>query len=145
MAIEVGEGNDATVEEQAAIMRSFLEGLVDAFDLDQDSPTRQKFLARLQGEIGKRGVIDVLRKGIKHGPHDVTLFYGTPTPGNVKATVTSRFYRNIACSCADPEKPFCSSLKLFPIMRSRVLVNSQGKVVRVCRSFEKQYCPISRG
>ena len=34
MAIEVGEGNDATVEEQAAIMRSFLEGLVDAFDLD---------------------------------------------------------------------------------------------------------------
>jgi spoIIIJ-associated protein len=26
--------NDATVEEQAAIMRSFLEGLVEAFDLD---------------------------------------------------------------------------------------------------------------
>ena len=31
---DAGEGNDATVEEQAAIMRSFLEGLVDAFDLD---------------------------------------------------------------------------------------------------------------
>jgi spoIIIJ-associated protein len=29
-----GTGMDATVEEQAAIMRSFLEGLVDAFDLD---------------------------------------------------------------------------------------------------------------
>ncbi|MEY2433889.1 MAG: spoIIIJ-associated protein, partial [Acidimicrobiaceae bacterium] len=29
-----GMGNDATVEEQAAIMRSFLEGLVEAFDLD---------------------------------------------------------------------------------------------------------------
>ena len=29
-----GNGMDATVEEQAAIMRSFLEGLVDAFDLD---------------------------------------------------------------------------------------------------------------
>lgn len=29
-----GSGMDATVEEQAAIMRSFLEGLVDAFDLD---------------------------------------------------------------------------------------------------------------
>ncbi len=27
---------------------------------------RQKFLARLQGEITRRGVIDVLRKGIKH-------------------------------------------------------------------------------
>ena len=29
-----GSGMDATVEEQAAIMRSFLEGLVEAFDLD---------------------------------------------------------------------------------------------------------------
>ncbi len=33
------------------------------------SPTRRKFLARLQGEITKRGVIDVLRGGVKHGPH----------------------------------------------------------------------------
>jgi type I restriction enzyme, R subunit len=58
---------------------------VAAFDLDNDSPTRQKFLARLQGEIGKRGVIDVLRNGVKHGAHDVDLFYGTPSPGNAKA------------------------------------------------------------
>src|SRR5205823_331859 len=28
------EGNDATVEEQAAIMRTFLEGLIEAFDLE---------------------------------------------------------------------------------------------------------------
>jgi type I restriction enzyme R subunit len=59
--------------------------LLAAFDLDQDSPTRQKFLARLQGEIGKRGVIDVLRHGIKHGQHDLDLFYGTPSVGNPKA------------------------------------------------------------
>jgi len=59
--------------------------LLAAFDLDNDSPVRQKFLARLQGEIGRRGVIDVLRHGVKHGPHDVTLFYGTPSPGNAKA------------------------------------------------------------
>lgn len=59
--------------------------LVEALDLDHDNPTRQKFLARLQGEISKRGTIDVLRKGIKHGSHEVTLFYGTPTPGNAKA------------------------------------------------------------
>jgi type I restriction enzyme, R subunit len=58
----------------------------DSLDLDQDSPTRRKFLARLQGEITKRGVIDVLRHGVKHGPHHLDLFYGTPTPGNVKAT-----------------------------------------------------------
>ena len=70
-------------------LRDFLQTtqplLVEAFELDQDGPVRRKFLARLQGEIAKRGVIDVLRKGVKHGPHEVDLFYGTPTPGNAKA------------------------------------------------------------
>ena len=33
----------------------------------------------------KRGVIDVLRNGVKHGPHHIDLFYGTPSPGNDKA------------------------------------------------------------
>ncbi len=56
-----------------------------ALDLGQDGPTRRKFLARLQGEITKRGTIDVLRHGIKHGSHDLDLFYGTPSPGNAKA------------------------------------------------------------
>jgi type I restriction enzyme, R subunit len=58
---------------------------LDAVDLDHDSSTRRKFLARLQGEVTKRGVIDVLRHGIKHGPHHIDLFYGTPSPGNPKA------------------------------------------------------------
>lgn len=52
---------------------------------DKTSMVRQKFLARLQGEITKRGVIDVLRKGIKHGPLSFDLFYGTPSPENTKA------------------------------------------------------------
>ncbi len=56
-----------------------------ALDLSEDGPTRRKFLARLQGEISKRGTIDVLRKGIKHGPHQIDLFYGAPTPGNAQA------------------------------------------------------------
>ena len=51
-------------------------------DLDSDSPVRRKFLARLQGEITKRGTINVLRKGIKHGPISLNLFYGTPSVGN---------------------------------------------------------------
>lgn len=59
--------------------------LVAALDLGNDSPTRQKFLARLQGEMSKRGVIDILRHGVKHGPHNVDLFYGSPSPGNIKA------------------------------------------------------------
>ena len=59
--------------------------VVDALNLDGDGPTRRKFLARLQGEISKRGTIDVLRHGLKHGPHHLDLFYGTPSPGNAKA------------------------------------------------------------
>jgi type I restriction enzyme, R subunit len=54
-------------------------------DLDDDTPTRRRFLSRLQGEITKRGTIDVLRNGLRHGSHDITLFFGTPSPGNEKA------------------------------------------------------------
>lgn len=68
-----------------AFVAATQEPLVDAFDLNNDSPTRQKFLARLQGEITKRGVIDVLRHGVKHGPHAIEFFFSTPTPGNIKA------------------------------------------------------------
>jgi len=39
----------------------------------------------LLGKISKRGTVDVLRRGIKHGPHHLDLFCGTPSPGNVKA------------------------------------------------------------
>jgi type I restriction enzyme, R subunit len=52
---------------------------------DAKDINRQKFLARLSNEIGKRGVIDVLRKGVDHGPLHFDLFYGTPSPGNAKA------------------------------------------------------------
>jgi type I restriction enzyme R subunit len=57
----------------------------DALELAHDTPKRTQFLHRLQGEIAKRGVIDVLRHGVKHGPVHYDVFYGTPTPGNVKA------------------------------------------------------------
>jgi len=57
--------------------------LTDANDAKDIS--RLKFLARLSGEIGKRGVIDVLRKGVDHGPVHFDLFYGTPSPGNARA------------------------------------------------------------
>ena len=54
-------------------------------DLSADSTTRTRFLARLKREIGNRGIVDVLRNGVKHGQNDVTLLYGTPTPGNTEA------------------------------------------------------------
>jgi len=59
--------------------------LAEAFDLSNDSPKRRQFLTRLEKEIASRGVIDVFRKGIKHGAHDLTLFYATPSPDNAKA------------------------------------------------------------
>ena len=59
--------------------------LADAFSLETDGPTRRQFLVRLEKEIGKRGVIDVLRKGVDHGPHHLQLFYNTPSSGNAKA------------------------------------------------------------
>ena len=46
---------------------------------------RLKFLTRLSSEIGKRGVIDVIRKGLEHGPVHFDLFFGTPSLGNAKA------------------------------------------------------------
>ena len=48
---------------------------------DAKDINRQKSLARLSNEIGKRGVIDLLRKGVDHGPLHFDLFYGTPSPG----------------------------------------------------------------
>jgi type I restriction enzyme R subunit len=53
---------------------------------DKKDIVRLKFFARLSSEIQKRGIIDVLRKGVKHGALSFDLFYGTPSPGNQKAT-----------------------------------------------------------
>jgi len=69
----------------SAFMGETQPEVAESLALDEDGPTRRKFLARLQGEISKRGTIDVLRHGIKHGAHDLDLFYGTPSAGNEKA------------------------------------------------------------
>ncbi len=70
-------------------LRAFLEATqpesAAALRLAEHSPTRRKFLARLQGEINKRGTIDVLRRGVRHGPHHLELFHGTPSAENETA------------------------------------------------------------
>jgi len=76
-----------------AFLRVTQPNVVETLSLDEDGPKRSQFLARLQGEIAKRGVIDALRKGVKDGPAHVDLFYGSPTPGNVRAE--ELFARNI--------------------------------------------------
>ncbi len=95
------EGDPADCDRDHAVdlakLLTFLKAtqpnVVEQLGVDADGPKRQQFLARLQGEIAKRGVVDVLRKGIKHGPASVDLFYGTPSPGNAKAA--ERFAANI--------------------------------------------------
>ena len=69
----------------AAFLRATQPDVAETSELDIDGATRRALLARIQGEISKRGTIDVLRHGIKHGPHNITLFYGTPSVGNSKA------------------------------------------------------------
>lgn len=76
-----------------AFVKATQPDAADALGLDEDVPKRLQFLHRLQGEIARRGVIDVLRNGVKHGPVSVELFFGTPSPGNQKAE--ERFAANI--------------------------------------------------
>ena len=76
----------------SAFLRATQPETAEALPLSEDGATRRKFLARLQGEISKRGTIDVLRHGIRHGAHEVDLFYGTPSAGNVQAQ--ERFEQN---------------------------------------------------
>lgn len=52
-----------------------------------------QFLNRLQGEIAKRGIIDVLRNGIKIYPASLVMFYMTPSEKNETAKML--FEQNI--------------------------------------------------
>ena len=52
---------------------------------DVTSPRRRDLLARISREVGNRGVIDVLRGGVRSGPASLVLWHATPSPGNVAA------------------------------------------------------------
>lgn len=56
-----------------------------ALNLNQNSTTRNQFLARLQKQITKHGTVEALRSGIKHKQHNIQLFYGTPSAENPQA------------------------------------------------------------
>ena len=49
----------------ATFLRATQLEVAEALDLGNDSPTRRQFLARLQGQISKRGTIDVIRKRLE--------------------------------------------------------------------------------
>ncbi|HET7308189.1 MAG TPA: type I restriction endonuclease subunit R [Gammaproteobacteria bacterium] len=73
------------LEQLERFLKASQPEVVKAVQLNEDGPVRRKFLARLQGEITKRGTIDVLRHGIKDGPRDIDLFYGSFSKGNIRA------------------------------------------------------------
>ena len=58
---------------------------MDKLGVFKSDQKKRQFLNRLQGELAKRGIIDVLRNGIKVYPVDLIMFYLTPTENNLKA------------------------------------------------------------
>lgn len=59
--------------------------IYEALPILEEGPQKTQFLSRLQGEITKRGVVDVLRHGIKHGRYSIDLYYPMASEGNPKA------------------------------------------------------------
>ncbi|WP_417067952.1 type I restriction endonuclease subunit R [Niveibacterium terrae] len=76
-----------------AFLQATQPKVVAALELASEGTKRTQFLHRIQGEIAKRGVVDVLRKGVSHGPAHVDLYKLLPTPGNGSAA--DNFSRNI--------------------------------------------------
>ena len=66
---------------------------VEKLGIHNSDIKRLQFLARLRGEIANRGVIDVLRNGIKAYPASLIMFYMTPSEKNPAAK--ANFDRNI--------------------------------------------------
>ncbi len=69
----------------SSFLKATQPSIADALSLDADNPTRRQFLDRLSAEVSRRGVIDVLRGGIKHLQHSITLFYPSPSANNETA------------------------------------------------------------
>ncbi len=70
---------------------AFLEAtqpeVVTKLGLGEEGARRTRFLSRLSSEIRKRGVVDVLRKGISHqAALKIHLFYPTPSAHNEEAS-----------------------------------------------------------
>lgn len=84
-----------------ALVESWVERFVTATQPDKvkesmcfASPSeRLKFLTRLSGEIGKRGVVDVLRKGYKFNGNTFDLYY--PLPSQLNPSAKAAYKQNI--------------------------------------------------
>lgn len=95
------QGNPSDYNRDVAVdvvqLLAFLQAtqpkVVETLELGSEGIKRTQFLHRIQGEIAKRGIVDVLRKGVGHGPVHVDLYKLLPTPGNTSAA--ENFGKNI--------------------------------------------------
>ena len=88
------EGTNADYNKEYAIDENrlfrFLQNTqpdqIDKLGALKSEQKKRQFLNRLQSELAKRGIVDVLRNGVKIYPADLIMFYLTPSVGNDKAT-----------------------------------------------------------
>ena len=55
---------------------------LEKYGVYNDPKKRALLLTKLRDAISKKGIVDVLRNGLKIYPIELTLFYQSPTPGN---------------------------------------------------------------
>ena len=85
------EGSAAAYDSSYALDLGHLAEFIEATQpqlaatLGLGEASRHKVLARLQGEITKRGVVHLLRNGLDHLGQHIDLYYPTATDGNAKA------------------------------------------------------------
>ncbi|WP_338473340.1 type I restriction endonuclease (plasmid) [Niallia sp. XMNu-256] len=88
---ELGQNNDYNKEyaiDETRLFKFLQDTQPDQLEklgVFKSDVNKTKFLNRLQGEITKNGIIDVLRSGIKMYPVTLDLFYLTPSQENAKA------------------------------------------------------------
>ncbi len=87
----LGDANDydrdycVDLKQLSAFLHATQPVTAEALSLEYDNHARRQFLARLSGEVAKRGVVAVLRNGVKDYPHSIDLFYASPSPNNETA------------------------------------------------------------
>lgn len=99
------------IEMLLEFLRATQPQAVAALQLDTSEQRRQRFIERVVSEITARGVVDVLRGGVRdYGyPQGVVLFYLTPSAGNARAQehfAANRFtvMRQVHYSAREPQK-----------------------------------------
>lgn len=88
---EQGQNHDYNMEYALDTVRLFRflkdtqPNAVEKLQLETNPQKTAQFLARVRDEITKRGIVDVLRKGIKAYPASLIMFYMTPSVNNPAA------------------------------------------------------------